>query len=514
MSDNFINKYWRMNNLYKIVTKDGKLIKFQFNEEQERIWHECFNEKGQLIVDPEVLKARQLGITTFFVLIYFDDTIWTRNITSYIQSHDQDSIKKIFRYVKVAYDNMDKRLRPELDRGGGSQYEYYFPDMNSRIYVGLENRSNTIHRLHISETAFQTQSRIVATMGSLPPQVKYSRETTPNGLNWYFEDYFSTDRHKMFYPWFKHSNYVMSNTIDKYTTKEQKYLEKVKNRNGVTLSKEQMSFRRKKIKDLLSENAFNQEYPTDEESCFMVANPERLVIPEVEESLNLVIDANRPEYYNSYVFIDLGLKDSTAMLFGYVDFKRAKLVIEDELVVTYWTTKQKVERANEIEKDIGYIDPDRISDNDAQQIHDLNKDYEYKVRAVTKRSKQKGVNYKESLINQLRIAIGSGKIEINPRCKNLIFQLSFGMWNEARTDFERTYDLKKSKGVIMGHLDALMSLAYGYDNLDWNKNPYPNELEERLKTLDDLSRQEAEACIELKKPARKKRSSVRNKFGF
>lgn len=512
MSDKLLSKHWRMNNLYKVVSKEGKLVRFKFNREQQVIWDDVYNAKGKMISNPEVLKARQLGITTFFVLCYFDDCIFRRNLTCYIQSHDQDSIKKIFRIIITAYKNLDVRLQHELDRGGGSQYEYYFPDINSRIYVGLENRSNTIHRLHISETAFQMRSRIVATIGSLPPNIYYSRETTPNGINWYFENYFSDlSRKKLFFPWFKHEEYQAVNTIEEYTTKELEYQERIKNKAGVLLTREQMSFRRQKVLDLLSEQAFDQEYPSDEESCFLVANPERLVLPEVQESTSLICDIDRPKYIIPYVFIDLGLKDSTAMLFSYFDFDKHILVIEDELIVSYWTTRQKVEKARQIEALLGYNDLKRISDNDAQQLFDLNKDYGYRVLGVTKRSKQKNVNYKESIINQLRVGISSSKIVINTRCKNLIFQLTYGMWNERRIDFERSYDIK-NLGIVMGHLDGLMALAYGYDNIDWNENPYPDQFKERIKKLDDLSRQEARAEKELRKV--KKNNDIRQHFGF
>lgn len=512
MSDILTSKYWRMNNLYKIVDKSGRLSRFKFNKEQQQIWDECFNEQGIMCCIPDVLKARQVGVTTFFALIYFDDCVWHNNMTCYIQSHEQDSIKKIFRYVKVAYDNMPEELRPSLDRGGGSQYEYYFPEINSRIYVGLENRSNTIHRLHISEVAFQPQSRITATLGSLPPGVMYSRETTPNGINWYFEDYFSNDKsakHKIFFSWFNHDKYVLPNTIDEYDTKELKYMERVKNKTGISLTREQMSFRRQKVSDLLSEQAFDQEFPSDEETCFLVANPERLVLPEVQESTTLIREIDRPKYFKSYVFIDLGLKDSTAILLAYYNFDEAVLVIEDELIVSYWTTRQKVEEARKLEAHYKYEDPRRISDNDAQQLYDLNKDYGYKVYAVTKRSKQKGVNYKESILNQLRIAIAENRIAINPRCKNLIFQITYGMWNEHRTDFERSYDIK-NLGIVMGHLDGLMALAYGWDNVDFNENPYPDKFEEDIKELDELSKQEARAVREISRP--KRTAQLRKKF--
>lgn len=505
MSDQLTDKFWRLNHLYKVVNKEGKLVTFQFNDEQQYIWDSCFDNLGRLVCSPDVLKARQLGITTFFAINYFDDCIFHNNLTCYIQSHDQESIKKIFRIVKTAYNNLREELKPDLDRGGGSQYEYYFPERNSRIYVGLENRSNTVHRLHISETAFQDKSRITATLGSLPPGVFYSRETTPNGVNWYFEDYFSTDvktRKKMFFPWYTHKSYQLTDMIDYYTVKEQKYVDRVKNKSGVELTKEQMSFRRQKVADLLSDQAFDQEYPADEETCFMVGDINRLVLPEASENEFLIREVTRPKCFKSYVFIDLGLKDSTAMLFGYHHFDLGALVIEDELIVSYWTTKQKADEARNIEGVLGYTNPKRISDNDQQQLFDFNKDHGYKIDAVSKRSKQPNVNYRESIINGVRIGIRTNKVIISPRCKNLIFQVTYGMWNEQRTDFERNYDLK-GLGIVMGHLDGLMALAYGYDNTDWGHNPYPEIREETLNRLDWLSRLEAEADRKIRTPDKK-----------
>lgn len=514
MSDKLTSKYWRLNNIYSVVDKKGQLVKFKFNLEQQKIWDECFDSKGLLKYSPDVLKARQLGVTTFFVLNYFDDCIFHKNLTCYIQSHEQDSIKKIFRIVKTAYDNLPINLKPELDRGGGSQYEFYFPDINSRIYVGLENRSNTVHRLHISETAFQEKERIVATLGSLPPDICYSRETTPNRINWYFEDRFMTDlptRKKMFFPWFINSEYKAKDCIDEYTQDELDYIEKVKNKAQFNLTKEQMSFRRIKAADLLSFESFDQEYPTDEETCFLVGDPKRLVIPEAGQSKTLVRIVDRPDYFNPFVFIDLGADDCTAMLFGYTNFKTAQIVIEKEYVVSYKTTGEKTAEAKRIEKELGYTKPWRISDNDLQQVLDLNKDHNYKVLPVTKRSKQPNTPYKESILNGLRMGILHNKIIIHPDCKNLIFQLSYGMWNEKRTDFERNYDLKNI-GIVMGHLDALMALAYGVDNVDLRKNPYPDERELALQKLGPVNRQIADEFEKFKK--NNKKNCVRKHFGL
>lgn len=206
---------------------------------------------------------------------------------------------------------------------------------------------------------------------------------------------------------------------------------------------------------------FKREYLLQE-----IASVKSLVIPEAQDESRYAFDDYvRPEYMNWYVAVDLGLKDMSAALFAYHDFKESVLVVVDEHVSTYMTTEDKVNHWKEREKELGIENPRRFSDNDAQQIFDMNIQHKYPINPVVKRSKQSGVAFVESVINGLRIAIKEGKIRIHSRCVNLITQLKYGLWNEQRTDFER--------GTALGHLDALVALAYLIDNIQWAKNPYP-----------------------------------------
>lgn len=257
-----------MEHLYKIVNKLGQSVLFSFNREQSEIYDTCFNGQGEMVYNPNVLKSRQIGITTMFVLCYLDDVIWTPNINAYIQSHEQDSIERIFRIARYAYSCMPDELRPELAKGGGSKYEMYFPRHNSRIYVGLENRSSAIHRLHLSEVAFQDKERIAATMGALPKHICYSRETTPNGMNWYHDewlaDHLSVER-KFFFPWFYHiDNQIKTLDVKNLTDEEADLASRYK------LRKSQIEFRRMKIHQL-GRRLFFQEFPEDDKTCFLTS---------------------------------------------------------------------------------------------------------------------------------------------------------------------------------------------------------------------------------------------------
>jgi len=264
------SKLFRMENLYRIVDKRNQNILFKLNDEQKEIFNSTWNNLGEQILSPKVLKSRQIGISTLFVIAYFDDCLNNNNLNVYIQSHKDDSIEKIFRIVRFAYDNLPAEYKPELGKGGGSKYELYFPSLNSRIYVGLENRSNTIHRVHFSEMAFQEKNKVAATLGALPIGQHYSVETTPNGMNWFRDDWVDASN-RFFYPWFTHGkNRIENLDTGPYVDEE---IDLVERHN---LAKEQIEFRRAKIASFPGKDIrlFLQEYPEDEQSCFMLSgNP-------------------------------------------------------------------------------------------------------------------------------------------------------------------------------------------------------------------------------------------------
>lgn len=213
--------------------------------------------------------------------------------------------------------------------------------------------------------------------------------------------------------------------------------------------------------------AFRREY-----LCEPVSDPERLVIPEYDESVHDVPDDYpRPAHFDAYVGIDLGFNDNTAMLFAYVDFLKRELVIDDVLLVSGKNSKEITDSAKAKELslwgrrlDDGRISPkpdsevDRVSDNDLQQIYDMQTLCSYFVRATAK-------DDKIAALNELRLLFTGARIKIKKRCGPLRYQLKVGLWNERRTDFQR--------GEKTGHLDAIAALIYLSRNVNWHHNPYP-----------------------------------------
>jgi hypothetical protein len=261
----FTDRSWRLRNLYKITDKASRLSLYKPNAVQQAL--HASSSKRKI-----TLKARQFGITTDAVLRCFDTAIWHPNKTVCILAHKQDVLDKIFNIVKTAYKNLPEELRPALDRGGGSKYEMIFPELNSRIYTTLEVRGGTIHKLHVSEAAFIPKPRIDATLQAVPLDGEVEFETTPNGLNHFYDFWMESEDGyaRFFFPWFFHQEYQIATSPLSLTEEEERLVSYALGKYGLTLSHEQIAFRRFKIKEL-GPRIFQQEYPEDDQTCFLAS---------------------------------------------------------------------------------------------------------------------------------------------------------------------------------------------------------------------------------------------------
>lgn len=263
--DKILDPAWRLAHLYRIVDKNSHLITYQPNSVQRAI-HASPSRRRK------ILKARQFGVTTDAVLRRFDSCIWSRNKTICILAHKQAVLDKIFGIVRTAYKNLPEKFRPVVDKGGGSRYEMRFPELNSMIYTTLEVRAGTIHELHISEAAFIPKERLDATLQAVPIDGVVEVESTPCGLNHFYDFWNEADDgyQRLFFPWFFHSEYHVETPSLEPTDEERELRNYVRNTYKRTLLDSQLAFRRMKIREL-GTAAFRQEYPEDEQSCFLAS---------------------------------------------------------------------------------------------------------------------------------------------------------------------------------------------------------------------------------------------------
>jgi hypothetical protein len=208
--------------------------------------------------------------------------------------------------------------------------------------------------------------------------------------------------------------------------------------------------------------------------CEFVTDSDLQIIPEWNDKY--VQDLPRDEfyvYYHKYVGMDLGVKDLTAAIFGYYDFKKAALVLEDEfemngpsmnsaLLVGEIRKKEKGLWNNvEEPKDFNNnpVPFRRVSDNNWPiLIQDLSSIHSLPFIETNK-------DNLEAMINEVRLMVQAGQVIVNPRCKKLIGCLRYGVWDSKKKAFARSN--------VYGHFDHLAALVYLIRNLSKTTNPIP-----------------------------------------
>jgi hypothetical protein len=199
--------------------------------------------------------------------------------------------------------------------------------------------------------------------------------------------------------------------------------------------------------------------------CRFVTDETKAVVPEftLARSLRIVQPTTPPTYEQPTVAIDVGFADFHAMLYGYWDFRRAKLVIQAEDVLTRATTDKigaalKATEARCWSEHKSKAPPLRWSDVDLRLIADLWELHGIAVAATAK-------DDLEAQVNAVRLLVKDEKIEIDPSCVTLIRHLRTAVWKDNRREFERTKN--------EGHFDAVAALVYMVRNVDRTTNPYP-----------------------------------------
>src|SRR6185437_15576578 len=99
------DRHWRLNNLYVCQTKEGTTTPFRLNWAQAELLrdlHEC----------SLILKARQLGFTTFIQLFMLDACLFNSNIRAGTIAHRLDDARVIFSdKVRFPYDHLPEMLK-------------------------------------------------------------------------------------------------------------------------------------------------------------------------------------------------------------------------------------------------------------------------------------------------------------------------------------------------------------------------------------------------------------------
>lgn len=286
-----------MENYLLIRNKQGKVCKFILNKPQKRlhdiIMKQLEEDKPVRIV---ILKARQMGFSTYIEALLFSFTVLNKGVKTGIIAHTEKASKNIFAMTKRFFRNLLPALKPEIEASNAKELIF-----NNKEGTGLDSeidimtatdegvgRSATYRALHLSEFDFW-KCDIDDVYTALSQCIPYLKETmmfiesTANGYR-QLRDMFYDENNgfiKFFAAWYELEEYQLPYHNEPLT------LEELEIKAKFNLTNEQIMWRRYALHALCKGNIdkFKQEYPSTPEEAFIATGGNFFEIKQVIKRL-------------------------------------------------------------------------------------------------------------------------------------------------------------------------------------------------------------------------------------
>jgi hypothetical protein len=238
-----------------------------------------------------VLKARQMGLTTWAAARFFLKTITQPGTLTLEVAHTQEAAEEIFRIVHRFLDYLPEEMREgALRTSRANVRQIVFPEIDAQYRVvsaGERNagRGLTVQNLHCSELARwpgDPAETLAGLRAAMAPEAELILESTPDGVGGCFHEEWQkagetgTVRH--FCPWWMERRYRAKAADEASLTEEERDL---RSRNGLDL--EQIGYRRQIRANF--RGLARQEYAEDEQSCFLASGDSVFELGAIEARL-------------------------------------------------------------------------------------------------------------------------------------------------------------------------------------------------------------------------------------
>jgi hypothetical protein len=219
-----------------------------------------------------VVKARQMGMTTWIAGRFFLKTITRRGAMTVQVAHTRDAAESIFRIVQRFYDCLPEEMRKgPLKRSRANVGQMVFPELDSEFRVLTASDCNagrglTVQNMHLSEVSRwpgDAAATLAGMRAALVPGGELVLESTPNGAcGCFYEEWQQAGENgvaKHFFPWWMEPAYVADEVTD-FREDEQELMQL----HGLTAT--QIGFRR--TLEASYRGLRVQEFAEDAELCF------------------------------------------------------------------------------------------------------------------------------------------------------------------------------------------------------------------------------------------------------
>jgi hypothetical protein len=271
--------------LLKIRPKKGWVRYLKLNRAQKEYSQRCSQRNI-------VLKARQVGLSTYIAARFFIQTI-TRPGTLTLQvAHNEESAQALFYMVHRFWEKLpnSRVQRGALIKSRSNISQIIFPRLDSEYRIVTANddagRGMTVHHLHCSEVSRWPRvgrETLASLRAGVVPEGEIVLESTANGAaGIFYEEWQKAPERgytQHFFPWWYETSYkedVKKGTVHPYTDEEKQLVE----RYGLT--EKQIAWRRTRWKVMRGQAA--QEYAEDAVSCFLASGECVFDLAAIEEA--------------------------------------------------------------------------------------------------------------------------------------------------------------------------------------------------------------------------------------
>ena len=332
------NHEWRLNNLYRIINRDANSIKFRLNPVQKNVLE-------NLHYRNLVLKARQLGMSTFAVLYLLDQVLFSENLQAGIVSYSLEHAQHIFkRMIGHALDTLPTEFKALAGIVQRSAREISFNN-GSSLRVDTTLRGGSYPLVLVSEfgktcarNPQKAEEVITGTLQAVPKDGKVIIESTGEGNEGFFaemvmeaarrgnDNLTNLDYKLFFYNWMQEPSYQIEEKVD-YDVSLTDYFNKVELETGSKITQFQRNWYAVQMR--LLGDKIKQEFPSTVSESFLTSSDAFYFA----EAINRAYQSNRCLYsslYDAllpvYVAMDIGLNDLTVMVFFQVAHGEIRII--------------------------------------------------------------------------------------------------------------------------------------------------------------------------------------------
>lgn len=458
--------FWRWLQAGRCKIRDirGEIIALEPNLAQRMLFAKMLAQADAgMPIRGVILKARKPGVSTFIQALTFFVCAHYENQIALMLAHDSASTLDIF---DIGHRIAD---RYPLVANDPTVYAIRFPETESRYRcrtAGGEGigAGGTPSLLHLSEVALWPHTHkqeTEATATSAVPPVAESAifwESTARGRELFYERFQAAERGEtrsfaLFIPWFLGELWQVPAPIDFERTEEEDTLARLASTYGITMSDDQLEWKRgEEIR--LGEGLFRQEFPATAEEA--VQGMRGLVLPGLRECVidELPFDAaNVSDPQARGGGIDHGYHDPTAII---------TLVEVDQVAYVVDVYRVSGGLAEDHVKGLCvghtyYCDPSGTAARE-EMIAALRRLNGQGVRLLPapRRAQGSQLNYVNAEFQLIRTRIVTGRLKIlADHAEQIVSEADNLFWNTA------TGLPNMVRGDAWGHFDCLDGLRYG-----------------------------------------------------